>query len=83
MQQLHPKSTKIMWYVSVSAAVLKYVVDGNYQWRTFTDSKGDSCTAPPLRRYDPPWTLPFLKTNELWFPLPLSREEVIAKLPTT
>eukprot|EP00903_Cladosiphon_okamuranus_P012084 g11343.t2 len=29
-----------------------------------------------VARYDPPWTLPFLRTNELWFPLPLSREEV-------
>eukprot|EP00904_Undaria_pinnatifida_P012070 jgi/Undpi1/7994/HiC_scaffold_24.g10466.m1 len=35
-----------------------------------------------VARYNPPWTLPFLKTNELWFPLPLSTDEAIAKLPT-
>ncbi|CAM9854687.1 unnamed protein product [Ascophyllum nodosum] len=34
-----------------------------------------------VAKYNPPWTLPFLKTNELWFPLPLSREEAAAKLP--
>lgn len=34
-------------------------------------------------RYDPPWTLPFLRTNELWFPLPLSRTEAAAKLPSS
>ncbi|CAM9869680.1 unnamed protein product [Pylaiella littoralis] len=35
-----------------------------------------------VARYDPPWTLPFLRTNELWFPLPLSRSEAAAKLPS-
>lgn len=35
-----------------------------------------------VARYNPPWTVPFLKTNELWFPLPLSREEIEAKLPS-
>ncbi|CAM9891085.1 unnamed protein product [Ectocarpus sp. 6 AP-2014] len=35
-----------------------------------------------VARYDPPWTLPFLRTNELWFPVPLSPTEATAKLPT-
>ncbi|CAM9762767.1 unnamed protein product [Choristocarpus tenellus] len=32
--------------------------------------------------YNPPWTVPFLKRNEVWVPLPLSRE-AIEKLVTS